>query len=501
MEPTEEHLDPTAEINLETVKSRTVKGIVALTQQYFGVYIITIIAYFFLGKFLNPVLFGIFGVVSAIINFLVYFSDIGLAASLIQKKEKITQEDLKTTFTVQQILVITLILIVVAGTSFIRHFYNLDQSSVYLLYALCFSFFMSSLKSIPSVILERHLRFEVVAISAIIETLVYNLVLVFLAWKGFGITSFTISVIARGIIGVTVLYLFQPWKPTLQISRSSLKKLLVFGIPYQINTFIAVLKDDGLTIILGKVIGLGPLGILSWAQGWIQMPLRVVLDNVTRVTFPAFSRMQDNMKELKENVTRSIFFIAFLVFPAVVGIVILAPIVFQSISKFSQWLPAVIPLAFLAVNVIFAAVTTQLTNLLNAIGKIKITSGLMVMWTVLTWLLVPYLGLKYGVNGASAGYAIVGASSIIAIFIVKKYVDFSLTESTFKPLAASFIMGAVLLVLRNFLPVNLYSVFVLTVIGMVAYFASIFVFVGMSIIDDIRKVSGIILHKNENINK
>ena len=101
------------------------------------------------------------------------------------------------------------------------------------------------------------------------------------------------------------------------------------------------------------------------------MPLRVVLDNVTRVTFPAFSRMQDDMENLKKAVTRSIFFITFLVFPAAVGIVILAPIIFQSIPKFSQWMPAVVPLTFLAINVLFAAVTTQLTNLLSAIGKDK----------------------------------------------------------------------------------------------------------------------------------
>lgn len=498
MGPDQEHLDPTVEISLETVKGRTIKGIVALTQQYFVVYAITLVAYYFLGQFLNPVLFGVFGVVSAIINFLVYFSDIGLAASLIQKKEQITQEDLKTTFTIQQILVFSLVIIVVAGTSIIKRFYNLDQSSVYLLYALCFSFLMSSLKSIPSVLLERHLKFEVIALAAIVETLVYNLLLVFLAWKGFGIASFTIAVIARGIIGVTVLYIFQPWKPALQISRQSLSKLLKFGIPYQINTFIAVIKDDGLTIILGKAIGLGPLGILSWAQGWIQMPLRVVLDNVTRVTFPAFSRMQEDAVNLKKSVTRSIFFITFLVFPAVMGIIVLAPIIFQSIPKFHQWIPAVIPLTFLAVNVLFAAVTTQLTNLLNAIGKIKITSGLMVMWTVLTWVFVPYLGTKFGVNGASIGYAVVGASSVVAIIVAKKYVDFSLMESTFKPLVAALIMGAVILTLRHFLPVNLYSAFILVVVGGVAYLSSIFAFVGLSLVNDIKKVGLIILHKNEN---
>ena len=79
---------------------------------------------------------------------------------------------------------------------------------------------MSSLKSIPSVLLERHLKFEIIALSAIIETLVYNISLVLLAWKGFGIYSFTFSVIARGIIGVTILYLFQPWKPALQFQEN-----------------------------------------------------------------------------------------------------------------------------------------------------------------------------------------------------------------------------------------------------------------------------------------
>ncbi|MFI5241328.1 MAG: oligosaccharide flippase family protein, partial [Microgenomates group bacterium] len=377
-----EHLDPTSEISLETVKDRTVKGIAALTGRYFILYIITLVAQGFLGALLTTSQFGVFGIVSAIINFLVYFSDIGLAASLIQKREKVTSEDLKTTFTVQQFLVISLLVVLFFTTPFIKRVYGLDQSGIYLLYALGISFFMSSLKTIPSVLLERHLRFEILAVANILENLVYNVSLVYFAWKGFGITSFTISVIARGFVGLVIVYLFQPWKPGLLISRKSLSNLLKFGIPYQINTFIAVLKDDGLTLVLGKFLGFDALGILVWAQKWIQVPLRMVLDNVTRVTFPAFSRMQDDKKGLEKIVTRSIFFTTLLVFPMVSGIIVLAPVVIGIIPKYNQWLPAVVPLTFLAVNVLFAAVTTQLTNLLNAIGKIKITSLLMVMWTV-----------------------------------------------------------------------------------------------------------------------
>lgn len=494
-ESSSEHLDPTGEITLETVKERTVKGVVALTGRYFVLYIITLISQLFLGAFLTASQFGIFGVVSAIINFLVYFSDIGLAASLIQKKEKITDDDLRTTFTVQQGLVLTLLLILFFASPFISRTYSLSLNAMWLLYALGISFFLSSLKTIPSVLLERHLKFEYLAIANILENLVYNIVLVVLAWKGFGINSFTYAVLARGVTGLVTLYVFQPWVPRIAFSIASFKNLIKFGLPYQINTFIAVLKDDGLTLVLGRVMGLDALGILVWAQKWIQIPLRVVMDNVTRVTFPAFSRMQDDKENLERSITRSIFFIAFLVFPATVGIVILAPVVFEIIPKYHQWLPAVIPLTFLAVNVLFASVSTQLTNVLNAIGKIKITSALMVMWTIFTWGLVPYLAHRFGANGAAAGYALVGASSIIAMIVVKKFVNYSLSQSVVKPIFASFIMGVVLVFIKRSLGPSFLSLGVSVVAGILIYFASTYLLVGVSLVEDIRKSFKTLLNK------
>lgn len=476
------------EINLETVKARTIKGIVALTGRYFILYVITLTAQGFLGAFLTVSQFGIFGVVSAVVNFLVYFSDIGLAASLIQKKEKVTDEDLRTTFTVQQILVLSLLLVLFVFSNRISSFYNLDTAGLYLLYALGISFLLSSLKTIPSVLLERSLKFEVLAVSNILESVSYNIVLVYLAWKGFGIASFSVAVLARGVVGLVTLYFFQPWVPKFSISLNSLKHLLKFGVPYQINSFIALAKDDGLILVLGKIIGLPALGVLVWAQKWIQVPLRVVLDNITRVTFPAFSRLQDEKKELERYVTRSIFFSTVLIFPATIAIVLLAPVVFTIIPKYSQWFPAVIPLMFLSVNVLFASITTQLTNLLNAIGKIKITSLLMVMWTVLTWVAVPMLGRNYGVNGVGFGYSLVGLSSIVAIFVAKRYVNFSLVDSALKPFLATIVMSLVLVFLRSVLPYNLQNLGVLIVSGLVSYLSAILALVGQSLIYDAKKI-------------
>jgi len=108
---------------------------------------------------LSPKIFGIYITVLSIIAFLNYFSDIGLAASLIQKKE-LDKNDLKTTFTVQQLLILTVIAIGFFATGFMRNFYRLPADGIYLYWALLLSFFISSLKTIPSVFLEREIKFQ-----------------------------------------------------------------------------------------------------------------------------------------------------------------------------------------------------------------------------------------------------------------------------------------------------------------------------------------------------
>jgi O-antigen/teichoic acid export membrane protein len=482
-----EHLEPTGEINIETVKSRTVKGVVVLTGRTFLLQIISLIAQLFLFAYLGRYEFGVFAIVSAIINFLVYFSDIGLAAALVQKKEQPTDKDLKTTFLVQQILVLAIISVIFILTPFFISKYSLNHEGQILLYALSFSFFLSSLKSIPSVLLERKLEFVKLVFPQILEQLVYNVVLVILAMKGFGLTSFTIAVVARGLIGLAAIYIVQPWKPGIAFSKNTLLGLFKFGIPYQINTFLATIKDDGITLILGGILGPVGVGILSFAQKIARLPLTFFMDTVTRVTFPAFSRMQDAPNHLERSVTRSIFFICLFVFPSLIGIVILAPILVRVVPRYNQWIPALIPLIFISINFLFAAATTQLTNMLNAIGKIKITFYLMIMWTTLSWIFIPLLSVKFGVIGASLGYSLVGASSIIAILIAKKYVNFSITDSMIKPAIGAFVMGIILIIAKRFLPVSVNSMIVLAILGVVIYSTSMLSMMGLSLVADVKK--------------
>ncbi len=490
-----EHMDPTGEISLETVKARSVRGVVILTGRTFLLQVIALVAQLFLFAYLGKYEFGVFAIVSAIINFLVYFSDIGLAAALIQKKEIPTETDLKTTFVVQQVLVLSIIAVVVVLTPFFSQKYSLDHNGQILLYALAASLLFSSLKSIPSVLLERKLEFVKLAFPQILEQVVYNVVLVVFAMKGFGLKSFTFAVLTRGVVGLITIYILQPWKPGLAFSRKTLSGLFKFGIPYQINTFLATFKDDGMTLVLGGILGPIGVGVLSFAQKIARFPLTFFMDTVTRVTFPAFSRMQDAPDHLERSVTRSIFFICLLVFPSLVGISVLAPILVRIIPRYNQWIPALIPIIFVSINFTFAAATTQLTNLLNAIGKIRITFYLMIMWTVLTWAFIPVLALKFSVIGASIGYSLVGASSVVAIFIAKKYVNFSLTDSMVKPAIGALVMGVILIIAKRFLPVSLNSMMILAAAGIIIYAASMLSMMGLSLVADIKRSLNTLLNR------
>lgn len=487
MHTSEDHLDPTTEITLENIKERAVKGVAVLTGRTMFLSVISLIAIGFLTVFLEPSEFGIFWAVSAVVNFLAYFSDVGLAAALIQKKGKVDDQDLLTTFTVQQGIVLTLLLILYVATPYIQSNYDLSNEGRLLVFALGLSLFMSSLKTIPSVLLERELDFSRLVIPQVFENLAYNITAVFFAWQGYGVTAFTYAVLARGVVGLVGIYALKPWMPGIAFNKKSLKELLKFGVPYQANTLLATVKDDGMTAYLGAILGTAGLGYLGWAQKWAQYPLRLFMDHVLKVTFPAFSRMQEETEHLRRSLTRSIFFVCFLVFPSVVGMYLLAPLMIEIVPRYEKWRPALIPLGFISINVLISAATTQLTNLFNSIGKIKLTFKLMLMWTALTWLLIPYLSRQYGVNGAAAGYALVSTSSVVALYLGKKIMDFSILDSIVKPLSATAVMGIAIYLARDLFSPSILWIGALVTVGSIIYMIVVYLFVGKWIISDAKR--------------
>lgn len=476
------------EIDLSTIKTRSVTGIVTLISRSFIQRIIAAVGFFLLSVFLGRPEIGLFIAVNDLVSILGYFSDIGLAASLIQKKDKLTVSDLRTTFTLQQILVVTLIGVTLLISPFLIKYYQITGGGVWLFFSLLAGFFLASLKTIPSVLLERHLRFEILASVEVAETLIFYLVAVILAWRGMGVMAYAVAVFLRGIAGTILLYKLAPWPIGIGISSTSVKTLLSFGLPYQINSLMAVVKDRFVNIALWKIIGADGVGIIGWAQNWSQLVLRFVMDNVTKVTFPAFSRMQEHPDELKSGIEKTLFFICFISFPLLGGLAIIAPSLIHLIPRYSKWEIALLPLALFCFNSAWASVSTPLTNTLNALGKVKINTYLMIMWTVLTWVITPFLALKYGFIGVAYATALIAVSSIAPILIVKHLTKFSLQKSVIKPFVATIVMMIVCWYLTKLLPNNFYYIFVNISVSGIIFLLVTLVLVGQSLIADSQKL-------------
>lgn len=465
----------TDNFDLQIIKNRAVRGVIVLTSRTFLLQIFSLFATFLLTVFLSPKEYGIFFVVSAVVNFLVYFSDIGLAAALIQKKEDVTQDDLKTTFTIQQVLVLSLTILALFFSSSITSFYNLSLTGLWLFRALVFSFFLSSLKTIPSIILERKLHFTKLIIPQIIENLFFYTTAVILAWQGWGITSFTWAVLLRGISGLVIIYFLAPWKPAIGIVRNSAKKLLSFGIPFQFNSLLALVKDDLLTVFLGKILTFTQIGFIGWAQKWAYFPLRFFMDSINKVTFPAYSRIQHERKILGKAIEKSIYFISLTIFPTLTGLFLSAPYFVAFFPKYEKWQPALLSLAFFCVNAIFASISTTLTNAFNATGKIKITLNLMVFWTFSTWILTVLFIKLFGYNGVALASACVAATSWVTVYLAKKIVDFSFWANIKDALAATVVVAFSFLIIAPYTVKNLLALVIMILLHVAIYFGFIFI--------------------------
>jgi O-antigen/teichoic acid export membrane protein len=455
--------------NLDDVKKKSIAGVVSYSLRTGMVYVIALIATLLLGVYLDPGEFGIYYIVLSVIGIFTFLSDVGLAAALVQSKTDPSKEDLATTFTVQQMLAVGIFLLILIMTPVWQKYTRLDQHGLWLLYALGFSFVLASLKTIPSIILERQLQFNKLVIPQVIEQLLFYSIAVIMAMKGFGVSSFTVAVLVRSIAGVVSIYFLQPWKISIGISKQSLNRLLKFGFKFQANDLLARLKDDLFIVVLAKFIGPVQMGYLGWAKRWSMFPYQFSVSNVVAITFPTYSRLQEHKEVLARALEKSIYFISLVIFPVLMGMSVMARPLTELIPDYQKWQPALPLLYFFCLNIAFAAVANPMINTLNAMGDINKTLKLMIVMTAATWFLSPMGYYLWGINGIAIVSAIVAGLSLFSYLPISKILAISLFRQIRSQLAASILMGLLIWQIQQLIPVNLFTFIFLCAVGGISY--------------------------------
>lgn len=478
------------QLSYAEIKKRIISSFMSLTARQVVLRAIAFISLnIILAKILPVETLGIFNIATAVITFFAYFSDVGLAASLIQKKEEVTREDIKTVFTIQQVLVTVISLIIVIIAPSLGGFYNLNNDGIWLIRVLGLSFFLTSLKVVPSVILERNLKFQSLVTVEIAETLVFNGLLILLVLQNMGIWGFSIAALSRSVVGTILIYILAPTPVGFQIKKEAAMKLLSFGIPYQMNSMLALLKDRLVPLVIARMAGPLGIGYITWAQAMAFLPLEI-MNIIIRITFPAFSRLQNDKELLGRTVEKSLFVTSSMVYPILFGMGAILPVLVVFVVS-PKWQPAIPSFYLFAFSTYWAVISTTFTNTLNATGYIKHTLKLMIMWTVLTWVLTPILVFYYGFIGVAITSFIISFTSFITIILVKRILVIRVLDAILVPTFASMVMGAVVLFITLNFVKNIFTLSLVILLGAVIYFSIMFLFKKQMLLENLRKLRSV----------
>ena len=375
-----------------------------------------------LARLLSPSDFGLFGIIAFVLTFLVAFGDVGLGASLIREAEEPSEEDYRAVFAAQQSLVLVVVVVAWLVSPLLARAYHLPAHQAILFRLVALSLFFTSFQVIPSVRLERHLKFQKLAAVEVTQAIVYSGVTISTAFAGLGPLSFALGLLSRSLAGATIINWVSPWRIGWHWDRNRIRKHLRFGIPYQGIAFTSLLKDSITPVLVGLALGTSEVGYINWAQMVAAYPVAALMV-LPRVYLPAFARLQLHREALGRFVEQVLRATNALVAP--LAILILVSI--EPLTKYvfgQKWLVAV-PLFYLlwAAN-IFVPTAAPLLALLNALGHSRTAFKFALIWMLGTWIVGGPLILAFGRIGYGIANLSIMFTNLLLYRVAQRHLSF-----------------------------------------------------------------------------
>jgi O-antigen/teichoic acid export membrane protein len=316
--------------------------------------------------------------------------------------------------------------------------------------------------------MERHLAFDKISVVESAQTIVFNTLAVYFAWRGLGAYAFVWALLIRSLVGAVLANWYSPWKIGWHWDWPLVRAHLSFGLPYQGIGVASLLKDSISPVFIGLLLGTADVGYISWAGMIAAYPV-MILFILQRLYMPAFARLQhqrDQLNSLAENVIWATNAIA-----APLSILMLVMIVPLTTMIFgAKWLVA-LPYFYLFWSAtLFVPTATPAMGLLNALGKSRIALLFSVIWMAGTWLIGAPLILLYGAIGFAVANLVVQFSNIWLYRAAQREAPFQILKVIAPVWAVAAVSGVSVYVLcRLCAPLHILSVVVYGTCGLFIY--------------------------------
>lgn len=405
-----------------TVANKAIKGAFALGMRQLIVQGLNVLGGILLARLLTPSEFGFYAVIFFLLNFLKFFGDAGLAASLVRESKEPCKEDYQAIFTVQQILVVAVAILLWSMAPWIANLYKLTDQDAWLFKLLAVALFLTSFQTIPKARMERHLVFDKLAIVEVGQAITFNFAAVFLAWKGAGPMSVAWGLLLHALVGALLSNLVDPWPMGWRWSWAIVRSRLAFGLPYQGANVINLLKDMVNPVFVVLFAGAAAAGYINWATMVANYPILAVM-LLQRIYMPVFSRLMPWPDALNRTLHAVIGLVSVTVYTAGFLLYVFKEQITALIFG-SQWQPALD--LFLPFTIITVLLTPTIIafSVLNALGHSGTVFRFSVAWLVATWVLGPLFIFVYGWQGWGWANVCVNLLNLLVLNQLKKKLGF-----------------------------------------------------------------------------
>ena len=426
-----------------------------------------------LARVLAPDDFGLMGIALLTMATLDTFSQTGFQAALIQKKEDINHY-LNASWTVLILRGSILFAILYIIAPFAAHFFNAKEAEV-IIRVIGLSFLIQAFTNIGVIYFEKELEFNKLFIYSFVGTLSDFVVAVSAALILKNVWALVFGSLAGSTAMCITSYFIHPYRPKFDFHLGKAKELFGFGKWILGSSILIFLITQGDDIFVGKLLGTTALGLYQLAYRISNMPTTEITHVISLVTFPAYSKLQDNIEKLREAYLRTVKVLAFVAIPTA-GIILAIAYPFTQVVLGDKWLPMVAVMQLLTLQGAMRALSASTGPLFQAIGKPEIGTKLQFLQLMMmAFLIYPFI-IRWGIFGA--GLTIVSTGIILNFFVYREVLKiiqcsvWDFLKVIYPPVIITGIMiGAVYLANNIFLSNNLIGLALMVIMGMFVYLA------------------------------
>lgn len=459
----------------DSLRVKSVRSVFTLVGRHAAVQGLGFFSTIILARLLVPDAFGLYAIVLFVTQFISSFSEMGLTAALL-RKDHLTDADTSSAFWFQGALAAVTCLLLLLAAPLVVHLYPaLPADGEGLLRAIAIAFFLTSLRTVPVMLMERGLLFQRVALLDIAENVVFHLLAIVLALNGFGAWSFGYAALGKAVAGLLTAYRLEPWRPRIIFDVDSIRSLLPFGMTFQLKDILGFMREALTPVYVAALLGAGAVGYLGWARSFAFAPL-VFPESLGRVAFPAFSRIRGDRVLLAKAIESAIRAITFVMFPVVAIMVAFAPDLVRIIFT-DKWLPALPAFYFFCLSPAGIGIFLPLHSAFIAAGTATTLLRLVFVITVIEWTLGIVLTTVWGFVGVAMTQVVTVPLFTVLNWLLLQRMDIrvKVVENVAMQLIISFGIAGLLRALRHD-HLSLPMMVLFSVCAMIAYGLIMFIF-------------------------